>query len=100
MNTSFFTAVSGMRVAQTRCAASAHNVANARTGGCAPLAVQVEGVPLGGGVRATVQRLPEPGVDLAAEMVNPKVAAHAFGANLRVFQTADRMLRQLLNVRG
>ena len=88
-----------MGVAQTRLAVSAHNVANAQTGGCAPLAVQVEGLPQGGGVRATVQRLPASGVDLAAEMVNPKVDAHAFGANLRVFQTADQMLGQLLDVR-
>ncbi|TSE35288.1 flagellar basal body protein [Tepidimonas charontis] len=99
MNTAIASALSGLKTAQLRLDISAHNVANASTAGFAPLAVRARALPQGG-VEPTVQRLPAPGVDWTAQWVEQKMAANAFGANWRVFQTTDRMLGQLLDAVG
>ncbi|WP_042422355.1 flagellar basal body rod protein FlgC [Comamonas granuli] len=91
-------ASSGLRAAQQRLDASAHNIANAQTPGMRPLRVeQAEAATPPGGVRTSVQRASQPGVALEQEMVDQMSATYAFKANLRTLQTQDRMLGALLN---
>lgn len=90
------TALSGVQAAQTRLNASANNVANAQTEGYRR--ERVDQTPQdAGGVQASVSKAPEPGVDLAAELVEQKMAVYAFKANLQVIQTDAAMAGRLLD---
>jgi flagellar hook protein FlgE len=92
--------VSGMRLAERKLAASAHNTANMVTEGFAR--VQVEGVEApGGGVDGVEKTLPaEQSPDPVAEIIEQKSAAVMYRANLRTVKTATDMLGDLLNTRG
>ncbi len=76
-------AASGMRSAERRLAASAHNVANLTTEDFHPLSVrQVSTAP---GSAAVIERADTPrGVDLVREFAEQIRAAHQFRASLRV----------------
>lgn len=94
-------ASSGLRAAQQRLDASAHNIANLQTPGMRPLRVeQAENAMPPGGVGTSVQRTPQSGVALEQEVVDQMSATYAFKANLRTLQTQDRMLGALLNERA
>lgn len=73
--------LSGMRAAQLRLDASAHNVANVQTP-----ASSAQGP--GGFDR------------LADDMVDQRMSLYSFAANLRTVQTQDAMLGALLDVRA
>ena len=100
--------LSGMRAAQLRLDASAHNVANAQTPGFQRQQVaQTVAQPVTGGVRAQVA--PEAaqmaqgsnGVNrLAEDMVEQRMSLYSFAANLRTVQTQDAMLGALLDVQA
>jgi len=90
-------ALSGRSAAALRLDVSAHNVANAETQDFRRQFVQQESQPTGG-VASQVARAPEPGVDLAREMVDQMSASYAFKANLRVIRTNDEMLGSLLDL--
>lgn len=92
-------AVSGMAAAQQRLQAAASNVANLPTEGYRRVVARAEAQP-GGGVSTQVQRLPQPGQDLPADLVEQRMAANAFAANLQVFKAADRMAGSLLDTRA
>lgn len=92
-------ALSGMQAAQSQLAATGHNLANAQTAGFRRQSVETATAP-SGGVTASVRTAPEPGEDLAADVVNLLAAKHAFVANLQVFRTHDRMTGALLDTKG
>lgn len=92
-------AVSGMTAAQTRLQAAASNVANLPTEGYRRVVARAEAQPEGG-VRVRSERLPAAGADLPADLVEQRMAATAFAANLQVFQAADRMAGSLLAARA
>jgi len=91
------TALSGLQASTLRMGVSAHNLANGLTPGFHRQAVVAQAAAEGG-VTAAVQRLPEAGADLAADLVAQRMAAYSFEANLRVLQTHDRTLGALLDV--
>ncbi len=93
-------AVSGMRLAEAKLAASAHNTANALTEGFSR--VQVDGVTVpDGGVDMNVSTLPaEDGPDIVAEVIEQKSAVTLYRANLKVVKATDEMIGDLLNTRG
>ncbi len=94
-------ALSGMRAAQTRLSSAANNIANAQTDGYRREQVRSEAEPaLGAGVRTRIDKRPEPGADLAADMVEQKMAATSFAANLQVFKAADQAMGRLLDTRA
>lgn len=95
--TSLSTALSGMSAAQERLRASAHNVANADTPGFQRERVDAQATAEGG-VRTQTSRVPEPGQDLAADLVEQKSATYAYVANLRVLQTQIRAEGALLDI--
>lgn len=99
MNNVTNTAISGLQTAQLRLNASANNVANAQTDGYRRDVVRTQ-PQANGGVQAQVEKLPEPGSDLAADLVEQKSAAYAFKANVQVIKTADETLGRLLDVRA
>ena len=98
MNT-LSTALSGLQAAQVRLNAAANNVANGQTEGYQRDVVQAR-PQAGGGVTTQVNNLPQPGADLARDVVEQKSAAYAFQANLQVVKTADAMVGRLLNARA
>lgn len=91
-------ALSGMRSAETRLAASAHNVANFSTEGFRPLRIHASTLEGGGSTsRAEAVALPED-VDLARELVDQMLAGHQFEASLRVLGAGAEMLGRVLDV--
>lgn len=99
MNSLTSIASSGLQSAQLRLNAAANNVANAQTEGYRRDVVQATAGPAGG-VSTRVDKAPQPGADLAQDLVAQKSATYAFKANLRVLQTADDTLGRLLDVRA
>ncbi len=91
------TALSGLQAAQTQLQSSAHNVANAQTEG---FRRQVARPQAQGAVAARAETLPEPGSDLAADLVEQKMASYAFQANLKVIRTADTLIGRLLDTQA
>ncbi|TSE23423.1 hypothetical protein Taqua_01819 [Tepidimonas aquatica] len=85
-----------MAAAQLRLDAAASNIANLPTEGYRRVQARAE-ADASGGVRARTERVPEPGSDVAADLVEQRMAAGAFAANLQVFKAADRMLGRLLD---
>ena len=96
MNSLSSIALSGLSTAQLSLDVSAGNVANALTPGFRRQQV-VQSAEPGGGVSGAVARLPQDGSDLAADLVGQQAAAYSFKANLKVLQTADRMMGSLLD---
>jgi flagellar hook-associated protein FlgK len=99
--------LSGMRAAQLRLDASAHNVANAQTPGFQRQQVSKTAQPANGGVTAQVGREAASlgrGSDgfnrLAEDMVEQRMSLYSFAANLRTVQTQDAMLGSLLDVQA
>ena len=99
--------LSGMRAAQLRLDASAHNVANVQTPGFQRQQVSQTAQPATGGVSAQVGQEPASlaqGMDgfnrLAQDMVEQRMSLYSFTANLRTVQTQDAMLGALLDVRA
>jgi flagellar basal-body rod protein FlgC len=93
------TAVSGMRAAQSRLDAAAHNIANSLTPGFRRDLVRSNALPEGG-VRTEVQKAVQPGSELAADLVEQKQAALLFAANGRTVQTGVDILGRLLDTRA
>lgn len=98
MNNVMHTVASGLRAAQVRLDNAAHNIANTQTEGFRRGEVRTEALA-DRGVRAWIDKRPEAGADLAADLVEQRVAANAFAANLRVLQRADETLGRLLDTR-
>ena len=93
-------AQSGLRAAQARLDASAHNTANMNTPGFRRLRAEPSEVAGQGGVTTAVQRAPQAGTALEQDVVDRMSATYAFKANLQMLQTEDRMMGALLNVRA
>lgn len=97
MNSISSIAQSGLGAAVQRLGAAAHNIANQQTPGYRRQVVVQE--PLAqGGVATSVSQSPQPGDDLARDVVEQMVASYAFKANLRVIQTHNEMMGSLLDV--
>jgi len=100
--------LSGMRAAQLRLDASAHNVANAQTPGFQRQQVaQTVAQSANGGVTAQVGREAASlaqGSDgfnrLVEDMIEQRMSLYSFAANLRTVQTQDAMLGALLDVQA
>lgn len=92
-------ALSGMNAATTRMGVAAHNVANAATASFRRQAV-LQQSQAGGGVATQVTQAAVPGTNLAADLVDQKVALYSFKANLRTVQAHDEMLGTLLDVKA
>ncbi len=90
-------ALSGLRAAQTGLQAHAHNIANGQTPGFTRQQAVASALPQGG-VATQLQPVSAPGEDLAADTVGLVQARHAFGANLAVLKTSDRLLGTLLDL--
>ena len=92
-------ALSGMRAAQTRLDASAHNVANQNTEQFRRQEV-VNKEAANGGVTATTTAASNEGAALETDMVAQLQAKNAFLANLAVFKTSDKMAGALLSAKA
>jgi flagellar hook-associated protein FlgK len=99
MNAIASISVSGMNAAQQRMQSSAHNIANLQTEGFRRQEVSAQ-TRAEGGVSTQVSTQAQPGSALEADMVTQMVAANSFLANLLVFQSAQRNMGSLLNVRA
>ncbi len=99
MNNVANTAMSGLQAAQLRLNAAANNVANAQTEGYRRDVVRAE-PQAQGGVQARVEKLPEPGSDVTADLVAQKSATYAFKANAQMLKTADETLGRLLDTQA
>ncbi len=93
------TAASGLQSAQTRMAAAANNIANAQTLGYRRDQVRAT-AEASGGVRTQADKVPQPGADLTADLVEQKSAAYAFEANLRTLKTTQTVVGSLLSARA
>jgi flagellar basal body rod protein FlgC len=91
-------ALSGIRSAELRMAASAHNVANLSTEPFRPLRVVQSALP-GGGVTAHAEAVPIPEeVDLAAEVAAQIEARTQFIASLRALAANRELQGSLLDL--
>lgn len=99
MNSLTSIASSGLQSAQVRMNAAANNVANLQTPGFRRDEVQST-AQASGGVSSQVSKAPQPGADLARDLVEQKSATYAFKANLQALKTADETLGRLLDVRA
>ncbi|GAB3365198.1 MULTISPECIES: flagellar basal body protein [Giesbergeria] len=91
---------SGMRAAQMRLDASAHNVANANTPHYRRTAVEQEAAPDNAGVRARMERESNEKVALEKEAVEQISATYSFAANLLSVKTESRLMGSLLDERA
>ena len=89
-------ALSGVNAAMLQLDVSAHNIANARTPGFKPQAVEQTAQPEGG-VKATIVQVKEARSTLEGDIVNQMAASYHYRANLRVLQTEEKMLGKLLD---
>lgn len=91
-------AASGMRSAELRLAASAHNVANLVTEDFRPLRADQRSLP-GGGSEVQVRQEPDPRpVDWIREFVEQVHAKHQHSASARVFAVAAETRGQLVDL--
>ena len=92
-------AATGMRSAERRLAASAHNVANLRTEDFHPLEVHQRDLPDGGGSEVLVRQEPQPReVDLIEETVEQLLASVQFRASFGAFQIAADVRGRLFDL--
>ena len=99
MNAISSIALSGVQAASTRMDAAAHNIANTQTPGFKRQTVQQQSQE-SGGVLTTLGKAEEVGPELAADLVDQKVASYNYKANLRTIQTQDQMLGSLLDLKA
>ena len=99
-------AASGMRAAERRLEASAHNVASGLPGDApdevvkAFTALRADQVQTpGGGTAARVSAQSGGNVDLVHEAVQQIVARYAFAANAKVLEADVRMRKSLLDIK-
>lgn len=95
--TNISTALSGISAANERMRASAYNVANSNTAEFRRERVEAQ-TAADGGVSTRVTKLPQPGADLTADVVEQKSATYAYVANLRVLQTQIRAEGVMLDI--
>jgi flagellar hook protein FlgE len=96
MNTLSSIALSGINAAQTRLNASANNIANLSTDGFRRDEVSAQAVE-GGGVSTTVGKAAQAGSDLVQDIVDQKMAAFEFKANVQVLKTSAQVMGTLLD---
>ncbi|HJW12663.1 MAG TPA: flagellar basal body protein [Albitalea sp.] len=99
MNSISSIAQSGMNAALVRLDAAANNIANLQTPGYRREQVAQQ-EQAQGGVSASIERAPQPGENLAEDIVQQMAASYAFKANLRTIQTQDVMMGALLDLRA
>jgi len=93
------TAFSGLQAAQTRMDVAANNIANAQTSGYQR--EQVVAQPsTQGGVNTQVEKVPQPGADLVADVVDQQSATYSWKANLQTIKTANAMVGDLLSIKA
>lgn len=91
-------AATGMRSAEVRLGASAHNVANLTTADFRPLRTVQTALEGGGSVAVSRQEAQPREVDYAREVVEQLLAASQFRASLRVFAVAAENDRHLVDL--
>ena len=92
-------ALSGVQAASTRLDATSHNIANTQTERFHRQVVNQQSQE-SGGVTATVAQADEAGADLAADLVEQKMASYTYRANLRSIQTEEQMMGSLLDIKA
>lgn len=95
--TSMSTVLSGLSAANERLRASANNIANLNTEGYRRERVESQTTE-DGGVSTQVTKLPEPGADLATDVVEQQAATYTFIANMKVLQTQVRAEGAMLDI--
>lgn len=94
--------LAGMRAAEARFEARATNIVNWQSQNYRPLVpvqtTQGDGSPIVKVTRPEPTSPEEPGVDLAAEIVDMQNAKRSFQASALVVRTADRMTKTLLDM--
>jgi flagellar hook protein FlgE len=93
-------AASGVRSAEVRLAASAHDVANLTTPSFRPLRADQTALAEGGSVVHVSQEPAPREVDLARELVEQMLAALQLKGSLRVLATASELRGQLVDLVG
>ena len=96
LNSTSSIALSGMRAAQTRLDASAHNIANLQTKDFHRQEVTQQAVE-GGGTSAQLRSAQAAGEDLPTDLVEQVSASYSFIASLKVIETEKKMMGALLN---
>lgn len=96
MNALSSIALSGINAAQTRLNASAHNIANVSTDNFRREEVSAQERPEGG-VSVTVGKADRVGTDLVQDIVEQKMAALEFKANVQVLKTSTQVMGTLLD---
>lgn len=91
-------AASGMRSAEIRLAASAHNVANLTTPSFRPLRVHQTSLEGGGSVASARQEPVAREVDLTREFVDQILASLQFNASLRVLSVSSETRGRLVDL--
>lgn len=92
-------ALSGLQAAQARLNSVANNLANAQTDNFQREQV-VTSPQANGGTTARSQKMPMPGANLTADMVEQKSASYAWKANVQTLKTVDTMVGSLLSVKA
>ncbi|MGI9591137.1 MAG: flagellar basal body rod protein [Myxococcota bacterium] len=92
------TAASGMRSAEIRLAASAHNVASLTTPSFRPLRVVQASLKGGGSVACAHQEPVAREVDLTRKFVDQTLASVQFKASLRVLSVSSETRGQLVDL--
>lgn len=96
MNALSSIALSGINAAQTRLNASANNIANLNTDGFRRDEVSAQAVE-SGGVSVSVSKSDRVGTDLVQDIVEQKMAALEFKANVQVLKTSAQVMGSLLD---
>jgi len=90
--------VSGAQAASQRMEVAANNIANAQTEGYQRQKVVAS--QEASGVVTSVGKEQEVGPDLAADLVQQKMASYQYKANLKTVQTESQMMGSLLDLKA
>ena len=91
-------ALSGAAAASQRMDVAANNIANAQTEGYQRQKVMASQEDRG--VVTTIGKEQEVGPDLAADLVQQKMASYQYKANLKTVQTESQMMGSLLDIKA
>lgn len=100
MNVGLNTSQSGMNLANLRQDVVGNNLANVNTPEFKESRVNASEAPTGGVQADSISKFPEPGVDLAGQMVQMIQNSNSLGFNAQAIKTQDQMIGEILDLKS
>lgn len=92
-------ALSGLAAFGKALNVTANNIANMNTEGFKPINAMMN-EDINGGVKVTLSQSPDPGVDVAKEMVDMMIEKVGVKVNVKSLQAEDDILKSLIDIKA